>query len=55
MLLKAIGQIGQQLGTTKGCRKAAEKMPKSYWKAPRKFWKSMGKTLGNAQIPAVSQ
>jgi hypothetical protein len=30
-------------------------MPKVYWAASGKFLKSVGKPLGNAQLPATSQ
>jgi hypothetical protein len=30
-------------------------MPKGYWRAYGQFLKGIGKPLGNAQIPAVSQ
>jgi hypothetical protein len=52
MLLKV---IGQPLGTAKRLFKSHWEMPKGYWIASGQFLEGIGKTLGNAQIPAVSQ
>jgi hypothetical protein len=35
--------------------KSCWKMPKSYWKAAGQFINGIGKLLGNAQIPPISQ
>jgi hypothetical protein len=52
MLLKA---MGQPLGTAKMVRESRWEMPKGYWIASAQFLESIGKPLGNAQIPSVSQ
>jgi hypothetical protein len=52
MLLKT---IGQPLGTAKRVQESRWEIPKGYWKASGKFLESVGKPLGNAQIPTVSQ
>ncbi len=52
MLLKAIEQL---LGTDKRVLESRWEMPKGYWIASGQFLESIGKPLGNAQIPAVSQ
>jgi hypothetical protein len=51
MLLKAVGQPWALL---KGYNKPLGN-PKGYWKASGQLLKDIGKLLGNAQIPAVSQ
>jgi hypothetical protein len=52
MLLKV---IGKPLGTAKRLLKSRWEMPKGYGIASGQFLEGIGKTLGNAQIPAVSQ
>ncbi len=52
MLLKF---IGQPLGTAKRVLESRREMPKGYWIASGQFLDGIGKPLGNAQIPAVSQ
>jgi hypothetical protein len=51
MLLKV---IGQPLGTTTRVYKNRREMPNDYWIASGQFLESIGKPLGNAQIPAIS-
>jgi hypothetical protein len=52
MLLKV---IGQPLGTAKRVKKSHWEMPKDYWIAFGQSLEGIGKPLGNAHIPAVSQ
>jgi hypothetical protein len=52
MLLKVIGQL---LGTSKRVLESCWEMPKGYWTASGQFLEGIGKPLGNAQIPNVSQ
>jgi hypothetical protein len=52
MLLKVIGQL---LGTAKRVLESRWEMPKGYWIASGQFLEGIGKPLGNAQIPAISQ
>jgi hypothetical protein len=52
MLLKAIGQL---LITAKRVLESHWEMPKGYWIASEQFLESIGKPMGNAQIPAVGQ
>jgi hypothetical protein len=52
MLLKVIGQL---LGTAKRVLESRWEMPKGYWIASGQFLEGIGKTLGNAQIHAISQ
>ncbi len=52
MLLKVIGQL---LGTAKRVLESCWEMPKGYWIASGQFLEGIGKPLGNAQIPAISQ
>ncbi len=49
--------IGQQLGTAKRVfiKKNRWEMPKGYWIASGQFLEGIGKLLGNAQIPRISQ
>ncbi len=52
MLLKV---VGQPLDTAKSVKQICWEMPKGYWKASRQFLKGIGKPLGDAQTPAISQ
>jgi hypothetical protein len=52
MLLKV---IGQPLGTAKKVLESRWEMPKGYWIASGQFFEDIGKPLGYAHIPAVSQ
>jgi hypothetical protein len=52
MLLKVIGQL---LGTAKRLLESHREMLTGYWIASEQFLDGIGKPLGNAQIPAVSQ
>ncbi len=52
MLLKV---IGQPLGTAKKVLESRWEMPKGYWIASGQFLEGIGKPLGKAQIPAISQ
>ncbi len=52
MLLKV---IWQPLGTAKRVLESGWEMPKGYWIAFGQFLEGIGKLLGNAQIPAISQ
>jgi hypothetical protein len=52
MLLKV---TGQPLGTAKRVLESRSEMPKGYWIASGQFLEGIGKPLGNAQIPAISQ
>jgi hypothetical protein len=47
--------IGQPLGTAKRVLENRWEMPKGYWIASGQFLEGIGKLLGNAQIPAISQ
>jgi hypothetical protein len=47
--------IGQPLGTAKRVLESRWEMPKGYWIASEQFLEDIGKLLGNAQIPAISQ
>jgi hypothetical protein len=52
MLLKA---VGQPLGSANRIQESCWEMPRGYWKISEQFLKGIGKLLGNAPIPAVSQ
>ncbi len=52
MLLKV---IGQPLGTANWVLESRWEMPNGHWIAAGHFLEGIGKLLGNAQIPAVSQ
>jgi hypothetical protein len=52
MLLKVIGHV---LVTAERVMENRWEMPKGYWMASGQFLEVLGKPLGNAQIPTLSQ
>jgi hypothetical protein len=55
LLGNALKAVGQPLGTAKRVSQSHWEMPKDYWKPLDNSKRGIGKLLGNAQKPTISQ